>query len=161
MPQREPAVSCCQEGTIRRRALFLTLTLAAGCVSSALPGRERGPAATLEDTYWKLLEVGGEPVRVPQDAREPNLRLNSLEKRVRGDTGCNSFSGAYEQGGDSLRLGPLATTLRACLDPRINQQESAYLKALEETRTWRVAGDTLLLAGKAGPVARFVAVYLR
>ena len=36
--------------------------------------------ATLENTYWKLLEAGGERVLVPQDAREPNLRLNSLEK---------------------------------------------------------------------------------
>jgi hypothetical protein len=47
------------------------------------------------------------------------------------------------------------------LDPRINRQESAHLTALEETPTCRVAGDTLILSGQAGPVARFVAGYLR
>ena len=117
--------------------------------------------ATLENTYWKLLEAGGERVLVPQDAREPNLRLNSLEKQVRGYTGCNEFSGSYDQSGDSLRFRPLAATLRACTDPRINRQESAYLKALGETRTWLVTGDTLVLSGEAGPLARFAAVYLR
>jgi copper homeostasis protein (lipoprotein) len=117
--------------------------------------------ATLENTYWKLLQVGSEPVQVPQDAREPNLRLSSIDKQIRGATGCNSFSGHYEQSGDSLRLGPLASTLRACTDPRLNQQESVYFKALDQTRTWRVTGDTLVLSGQAGPLARFLAVYLR
>jgi heat shock protein HslJ/uncharacterized lipoprotein NlpE involved in copper resistance len=117
--------------------------------------------ATLENTYWKLLEVGSEPVQVPQDAPEPNLRLISMEKQLRGSTGCNTFLGSYEQAGDALRLHPLASTLRACTDPRMNRQESAFLKALGETRTWGVTGDTLVLSGQEGPVARFAAVYLR
>ena len=81
------------------------------------------------------------------------------------DTGCNRFMGPYELSGDSLRLGPLGSTRRACVDPDVdpemNKQESALLHALGETRTWRVTGDTLLLTGKAGQVARFAAQYLR
>jgi heat shock protein HslJ len=43
----------------------------------------------------------------------------------------------------------------------MNRQESAFLQALGATRTWQVTGDTLVLSGEAGPVARFAAQYLR
>jgi heat shock protein HslJ len=41
------------------------------------------------------------------------------------------------------------------------RQENSFLTALGETRTWRVTGDTLLLSGPAGPVARFAAQSMR
>ena len=43
----------------------------------------------------------------------------------------------------------------------MNRQERAFLDALAATRTWRVTGDTLVLSGEKGAVARFVVVYLR
>jgi copper homeostasis protein (lipoprotein) len=122
---------------------------------------QRMSNATLENTYWKLLEVGGRPARVASNIREPNLRLNPTQKQARGSTGCNDFTGPYEHSGDSLRFGRLASTLRACVDPEINRQERSFLEALEETRTWQVTGDRLVLNGEAGPVAHFAAVYLR
>jgi copper homeostasis protein (lipoprotein) len=119
------------------------------------------PNATLENSYWKLLEVGGRPARVVDNIPEPNLRLTPAKKLARGSTGCNSFTGPYELSGDSLRFGQLVSTLRACTDPEINRQERAFLDALGATRTWRVTGDTLVLNGEAGQVARLVVVYLR
>lgn len=43
----------------------------------------------------------------------------------------------------------------------MDRQERAFLEALGEARTWQVTGDTLVLGGETGPVARFAAVYLR
>jgi heat shock protein HslJ len=161
-----------------RLAGIITAMALAGCSSSGTPegkaapesgsGRAapppeaRVPDATLANTYWKLVEIGGEPLVLPADAnvREPNLRL-TLQQEARGETGCNSFSGRYQQRGDSLRMGPLASTRRACLDERMNRQEHAYVTALEATRSWKVTGDTLWLSGEAGEVARFEAVYMR
>jgi len=113
--------------------------------------------ATLENTYWKLLDVAGHPTRAADSIAEPHLLLQPAQKRAGGSTGCNSFSGAYQLSGDSLRLGPLITTRRACLDPEMNRQEQSLLNALGETRTWQVTGDTLTLTGESGPLARFAA----
>ena len=110
---------------------------------------------TLENTYWKLLDVAGQPARVAEHTAEPHLLLQPAQKQAGGSTGCNSFGGPYQLSGDSLRLGPLIATLRACVDPEINRQERSFLNALNETRAWQVTGDTLILTGAAGPLARF------
>jgi heat shock protein HslJ len=117
--------------------------------------------ATLENTYWKLVNLGGQPARVAENIAEPHLLLHPAKKQADGSTGCNRFSGSYELSGDSLRLGPLAATRRACLDPKMNRQESTLFEAFDATRSWKATGDTLVLSGEGGPVARFVAVYLR
>lgn len=110
-----------------------------------------------ENTRWRLLEVAGEPAVVAAGADVPGLRLVSGRRTVEGNTGCNLFSGPYEIRGRSLQFGELTTTLRACVDPAMNQQEGAFLTMLEATRHWRVTADTLVLSGAAGQVARFVA----
>jgi heat shock protein HslJ len=84
--------------------------------------------------------------------------LNPARKEARGSTGCNGFTGPYERRGDSLRLGPLGSTRRACAEPEMNAREGAFLRALGKTRTSHITDDTLVLAGEAGRVARFAAV---
>jgi len=159
------------------RTLFFTvsLMLAVGCRSSGVPERhpaqgEAGapqmdsvrdrapmPSATLENTEWKLVELSAQPVRVAEGLEAPNLRLDGAQKQASGSGGCNRFTGRYELGGDSLRLGPLASTRRACLDPETSQREKAFLVALDGTRTWQVTGDTLVLSSGAEPLARLAA----
>lgn len=117
--------------------------------------------ATLENTYWKLQELGGQPARVAENIAEPHLLLHPADQRASGSTGCNRFTGSDSLSGDSLRLGPLASTRRACLDPEMNRQERAFLEQLGGTHRWQVTEDTLVLWSEAGPVARFAAQYLR
>jgi len=139
-------------------ALLAALNLAAGCASygAAGGGRGAGAAIQLESTAWNLVEIGGRPARVTRNAGTPTLRLDAA-RRAMGDTGCNSFAGPYELSGGSLRFGALVSTRRACMDEALNRQEAAYLRALDETRSWRIAGATLVLSGEAGVVARFEA----
>jgi len=47
------------------------------------------------------------------------------------------------------------------VDEALNAQETAFLRALEGTRNWRIAGGTLVLSGEAGPLARFTAQVAR
>jgi heat shock protein HslJ len=142
-----------------RHALVLTMALAAGCTASGAPEQqpaaEASPSRTPEGTGWRLVELGGQPVTVAQNASAPSLQLNAAEDRASGDTGCNSFFGEYELSGATLRFGTLASTRRACLDEAMNRQEGAYMRALESTRSWRISGDALILAGDAGDLARF------
>jgi heat shock protein HslJ len=107
---------------------------------------------------WSLVDLGGQPARPAGDAGTPSLRLDAAQKRASGNTGCNSFGGGYTLSGESLRFGALVSTRRACVDPELNRQESAFLRALNETRSWQIHDDTLVLSGEAGSVARFAAM---
>ncbi|HXS25820.1 MAG TPA: META domain-containing protein [Gemmatimonadales bacterium] len=117
--------------------------------------------ASLTNTYWKLLEVAGQAARVANNVAEPHLLLHPAEQQVDGSTGCNQFHGPYQQTGDSLHIGPLASTLSACVDPDMNGQEAAFLDALARTQSYHVSGDTLTVSGESGLLARFVAVYMK
>lgn len=112
-------------------------------------------SALVENVTWRLEELGGRPVHVAENHAQPDLLLRPADASASGTTGCNQFSGGYELRGDSLRFRQLISTLRACLDQDMNLQERTYLVALGATRTWQVAGDTLLLSGETGPLARF------
>ena len=117
--------------------------------------------ASLENTYWKLLEVAGQAARVTDNVPEPHLLLHPAKQEADGSTGCNGFHGPYQLSGDSLHIGPLASTLSACLDPEMNGQEAAFLDAVSRALTWQVSGDTLSLSDETGRLARFSAQYMK
>jgi heat shock protein HslJ len=68
---------------------------------------------------------------------------------VSGDTGCNGFSGPYTADADSLAIGPVAVTARAC-DPDVAGQEMAVLAALAEVVAYQVDGGILRLLDSSG-----------
>jgi putative lipoprotein len=126
----------------------------AGCA-----GMESAPdsesAALLAKTHWQLTEVEGMPVPVEAGWREPNLQFDSEKKRVTGYSGVNIFSGGYAATGSGLRMTQMASTRRAG-PPELMKLETAFLKALSATRSYRVNGDTLELLDSDGRVlARF------
>lgn len=133
--------------------VLLMLAAAAGC---STVGGSGGNGTSLTDKAWQLQELGGQPMR-SAGADAPSLQFDPARGVVQGSGGCNSFTGRYEWTGRSLRLGPLASTRRACLDQQAGQQESAFFQALEQTRTWQVSGKTLVLSGEQGQTARFTA----
>lgn len=70
---------------------------------------------------------------------------------IHGNAGCNSFTGPYTLGKDTLGLGPLASTMMACSTPDgIMDQEKKLHAALESVTSYRIEADTLtLLSGQA------------
>ena len=82
------------------------------------------------------------------------LTLEFADGRTSGNTGCNTFSGDYKLSGpDGIKIGPLATTRRACIDPAISTQEHQYTAALELATAYQVTGDQLTLFRPAGTIA--------
>jgi len=63
--------------------------------------------------------------------------------RISGDSGCNSFSGTFTTADDTIAIGALAATQRACADPAVSDQEQQYLDALGMAKTFTVAGRRL------------------
>jgi heat shock protein HslJ len=69
---------------------------------------------------------------------------------VSGDAGCNTFTGTAAVDGSSIKIGPLATTRKACADDAISTQETAYLAALEASTTFAIRGAILELRDDSG-----------
>lgn len=70
--------------------------------------------------------------------------------RISGLAGCNRYTGAYRQVGDTLQVSGLASTNRACV-PALMDQEDRFLKVLGSARsiTWGARG-ALVIQGPGG-----------
>jgi heat shock protein HslJ len=116
----------------------------------------RFSSAALENTYWKLIRLGDKLITMPAKQREPYFVLDSKTKRIAGSSGCNRFTGAYQQSGDRLTFGKMAMTFMACSEGM--EIERDFLAALEQVRSWKIFGEHLeLLDDNRGFLARFEA----
>ena len=68
---------------------------------------------------------------------------------VSGSSGCNTFNGPYTLEGTSLTVGPLATTMKACDQP-IMDQEAQFLTALQTPTNVETSGATVTLRAESG-----------
>jgi heat shock protein HslJ len=108
--------------------------------------------ASLENTYWKLIALG--ETKVPALPREPQIVLNSQTHRVEGSGGCNRVAGSYELSGHQIRFNQMASTMMAC--PQGMETEKEFLNALNQAKTWKIAGSRLELFGGDGhSIAKF------
>jgi len=73
--------------------------------------------------------------------------------RVSGTTGCNRYTAAYNAEGATLRISSVAATRMACADPAVDEQEQAFLRALESVATLGFEGDRLVLRQPDGAMA--------
>lgn len=117
---------------------------------TAYPGETCGNRLaneSLEDMYWKLTRLEGEPIGRVDGQREPHLVLHSGEQRLAGSGGCNRLMGSYELRDDTLTFGGVATSRMACPDGM--EQEQRFLSVLSDVRFWRIDGSHLELLGPA------------
>jgi heat shock protein HslJ len=101
------------------------------CASSDKPtgNPPKTAAATqiaLAGTQWVLTDLAGMPALPGGKA---TLAFPEAS-RVTGNGSCNRFTGTVVITGDSLKMGPLASTRMACVDDDVSKQEDTYLKAL-------------------------------
>ncbi len=99
----------------------------------------------LENTRWQVTAFG------PSSAPTPivsgtNLSLNfEADGQVTGLGGCNSFGGQYKITADTIAFDELISTLRACVDTKVQQQEERYLAALNSTGKFKRDGNSLTI----------------
>ena len=115
--------------------------------------------APLENTYWKLINLGNSAVRTASQQREAHFILHPDNRSVTGSGGCNRLTGGYELRGDRISFSKVASTMMACVNGM--ETEQAFLKALGRVNRWRIAGQQLELVDAAGtPLARLEAVFM-
>lgn len=92
---------------------------------------------------WRLEDLAG--TGVIDDA------LATLEfteaGRVSGRGSCNQFSGPVTVTGSAISFGPLVSTMMACAEAVMNQ-ETRYLKALQDAERFAFQGPYLLIYAK-------------
>jgi len=104
--------------------------------------------ANLTDTYWKLTEIDGKPAQLGVNEKEVHMILVSETSRVKGFSGCNTFTGAYEVNEERLTFSQMAVTMMACAEGM--EQEQRFLLGMEKTSRYGITGETLQLRGENG-----------
>ena len=124
------------------------------------PRGAEGSGASPENTYWKLVQLGDAAVTSASPQREAHLVLNSEAHRVNGSGGCNRLMGGYELNGEQVSFTQMAGTMMACPDGM--DTERAFLSALSQVKTWKLAGQQLELFDASGRLlARLEARYMK
>jgi heat shock protein HslJ len=133
-------------------AALLGLSLVACSGAGEAPGSASpSPAGDpLDGIQWSLKSVADEPL---PDGISATLALDAGQ--AAGSSGCNTFSGPSEvAAGGTIRVGPLASTRKACPDA-VMSFEASYLAALEGVSRWAVPADapmgTQLTLSGSGP----------
>ena len=143
-------------GGLRLRVLGL---LAPAVLLLAACGNDTPQAGTdldLEGSSWLLSSLVVDGAETPSVAE--STLVFATEGEVAGSTGCNRFTGAWQQDGTSLTISVGATTLAACASDELNAQERALLDALERTEAVRQSDESLeLLDDQQQPVAAYQA----
>lgn len=106
---------------------------------------------------WLLTSIEGKAVTIGPPGAMAALRLDAKTAEATGRAICNQFHGHFDLDEAGLRFGPIATTRMACRGGA-QDEETRYLKALQETSRWSRDGDRLTLSSAAGkPLLEFSA----
>ena len=107
----------------------------AACAKVAKDKKGASPLADLAGSEWGLPEGGDQFVGFKTGGE------------VAGNGGCNRFFGKYILVGGELKIGPLASTKKAC--PNL-QDEQKFLSALKDTRAMTATHLKLTLLDENG-----------
>jgi heat shock protein HslJ len=132
-------------GAARIRWPILGLLLPAALVLAACgsDSPEAGTDLDLEGSAWTLSSLVTDGSQAPAVGESTLLFAPGGE--VAGSTGCNRFTGRWQQDGSELTITVGATTLAACASPELNEQEQQLIEALGGTAAVRQSGDSLEL----------------
>ncbi len=97
--------------------------------------------ATLTGQEWSLVSLGGAPM-----AADSGITATFGEDgTVTGSGGCNRYTGPYTTDGESLTVGPLASTRMSC-GQVADDLERTYLGALETAFGFAISGTDLVIS---------------
>lgn len=103
--------------------------------------------ASFTGTEWTLANISGQPIAAGITA----TATFSEDGKVTGNAGCNRYNGPYTRDADTVTIGPLAATRKAC-DRAVMDVENAFLNGLEASTDLLISGNTLTLSSAAAGV---------
>ena len=120
------------------------ITLLVICLAiSACTAKNEGSSASLIDS-WKLTSYSRADVLTPAVTdTEAGLTFKD-DGTVTGNSGCNGLGGNYKVEGDQVTFDQITSTLMACDDARMAQEDVVH-QVLTDTASFKIEGNTLTL----------------
>jgi len=70
---------------------------------------------------------------------------------VAGSGGCNTYNGPYTSDASTIKIGPLASTMKLCNTPAgVDDQEAQFFAAMQKATTYAISGTKLELRDDSG-----------
>ena len=117
-------------------------------ITTSLAMETNKASAPLPGSAWEVTTFAGQTPL----ADHPITFEFDNEGNIAGDGSCNRFGGTCAIEGNTIKVGPLRSTRRAC-EPEIMQQEQKFLVLLGAVTAWESDADgTLVLRGEGGEI---------
>ena len=135
--------------------VLLATAVTAGCISCATSSNDTKSATAglpnvlqdLTDHQWLLDRATTTP---NIEGTNPVTLTFSSDHTLSGTSPCNQYFGSFTLSEDTIKIGPLRQTLKACEEPN-NTAEHVYTTALEAVHTVAsTSQDHLKLKGDNG-----------
>lgn len=126
-----------------KKNLLILFLLSVAIAACGAPPATEVPSTSLIGA-WKLTSLG--PVGSPVPALtglEAGVTFNP-DGTMAGNSSCNGFSGKYTVEGNEITFSDLVSTLMACEEPVMQQEEVMYL-VLKDTASFEIDGSTLTI----------------
>lgn len=135
--------------TVRRGTLTLRST------SGRRLATFRAQTQALAGTSWTVLAYNNGKEAVVSVLADTQLTaVFGRDDRLTGFAGCNTYNAGFEATPPRIRIGPVASTQKACAEPAgVSEQEARFLLALETAVRYRVEGSLLELRTVDGALA--------
>lgn len=110
----------------------------------------------LENTYWRLSEVAGNPVTTPPNGKEVYMTLTQVDgqRRLQGHAGCNGLGGDYKVEGDTIEFQVITTRMFCEAQMEV---ENKFTQMLTMANSYKITGRTLELYASGQLLGRFEA----
>lgn len=113
----------------------------AAAQATVTPDSEAG----LANSQWRLVSFGAPGAETPVIEGSTVTLEFGAGSQAGGSGGCNSYGGEYQVQGGALSVSQIVSTLMACVDERVTQQEQQYFQALEAAGRFELAADQLTI----------------
>lgn len=129
--------------------LVLILPACAPAPNGALPetgdGQEPDTTGNLANTSWRLVSYGEPGSEIPVLAETEVTLEFEAGTHAGGSSGCNSFGAQYEGTDGELSFTEIISTLMACEEGGVMEQEQLYIQALQTAGGFELSGDQLTI----------------
>ena len=137
------------------------ILLLSSSLFSCSSSKEESPSvsnASLTNTRWVLRVLNDKKIFTPEKGKEAFITLSKDGNKANGVGGCNNFFTTYTLSGKNLSFGPVASTEMFCEGQM--DTETAFFKAISNTKTYRINGNYLYLSDSSKVTAKLEAVFL-
>ena len=105
----------------------------------------------MDGTSWELYAISKH-----RPIEGSHITIAFEDGRATGSSGCNSYGAEYQVNGDRIEFGVFESTLMACLDTAMMEQESTFMQMLGNAQRFEIVDGQLLIYWSGHEALTFV-----